>query len=81
MIAIIKDHYEYVLTDIFGTIYGYFETEGLAHQYLQKEYPSPTTNYGGGQKQIRKYSDRILNKPMEIKRIKKESIAIVEETA
>ena len=81
MIAIIKDHYEYVLTDIFGTIYGYFETEGLAHQYLQEEYPSPTTNYGGGKKQIRKYNDRILNKPMEIKRIKKESVAIVEESA
>lgn len=78
--AFIASNYEYEVTDIFGTIYGYFETEGLAHQYLQEEYPSPTTNYGGGQKQIRKYSDRILNKPMEIKRIKKEAIAIVEGT-
>lgn len=38
--GLVKDiHYKVV--DSQGVIQGYFPTEGLAHQYIQKEYPYP----------------------------------------
>lgn len=69
MIAIIKDHYEYVLVDYFGTIYGYFETEGLAHQYLLEQFPNL------GRKDERPYGSNVLDREYRIVRIKKEGIA------
>lgn len=34
------DRYEYKVVDYFGTIYGFFDTKGLANQWLLQQFPS-----------------------------------------
>lgn len=70
MARVEDSHYKVV--DERGILQGYFETEGLAHQYLLEEYPWPKGKKQTGKRRVNKYKDgQVMPMAMFIKKVKK----------
>lgn len=64
----LKNEVEYVVQDCFGVIYGFFETEGLAHQYLLEKFPNKVAKSN----MTLPYSTKLLDRQYEVVRVLKE---------